>query len=282
MNTTAPHRVGVIGANARTSWAAHSHLPAIVAAENVQQSAIATPNPRSAEESAQTFGATHAFTDAAELVACDDVDLVVVSVKSPGHADLVRSAFAAGKHVWCEWPLGPGGSTTRDLGALAKASGLAAIAGLRGRFAPPVAHAHDLIDQGYIGQPMSVHGFAQYDWWGERIAAGYAADEQANAHVVTIPGRHTFDILSYLVGHPREVSGALSYQSAGGFAVDLDRQVEMTAPTSSPRTAWSTLARCSPCRSSGRARAQRHFDSRSSAAPDNSRWRPRACRRSPR
>jgi predicted dehydrogenase len=84
VTATTPHRVGVIGANAKTSWAAYSHLPAIVAAENVRLSAIATTNPRSAEESAKTFGATHAFADAADLVACDDVDLVVVSVKSPG------------------------------------------------------------------------------------------------------------------------------------------------------------------------------------------------------
>ena len=44
-----------------------------------------------------------------------EVDLVVVTVKVPHHRELVPSALEAGKHVYCEWPLGNGLAEARKL-----------------------------------------------------------------------------------------------------------------------------------------------------------------------
>ena len=35
-----------------------------------------------------------------------DIDLVTVATRVPDHRELVLAALAAGKHVYCEWPLG--------------------------------------------------------------------------------------------------------------------------------------------------------------------------------
>ena len=47
-----------------------------------------------------------AFCDAEKLAQHTDVDLVTVSVKVPDHYLPVMAAIEAGKHVYCEWPLG--------------------------------------------------------------------------------------------------------------------------------------------------------------------------------
>jgi predicted dehydrogenase len=235
------HRVGVIGASApassdgsptavATTWAAHSHIPAIAAAPNVTLTAVATSRRESAERSASAFGATHAFTSAAELSACDDVDLVVVSVRSPGHAQAVEAALMAGKPVWCEWPIGVGSETTRHLTGLAREHGVTTVAGLQGRFDPAVAYARRLLDDGYVGRLLAVRAYAEYDAWGETIAVGYSADAKAKAHIRNSGGGHILEILTYLAGDVRDVTGTLSYQFDSGYALDLQRRVPMTAP----------------------------------------------------
>ena len=44
-----------------------------------------------------------------------DVDLVVVSVSVPAHHGMVTAGLEAGKHVFCEWPLGANSGETEEL-----------------------------------------------------------------------------------------------------------------------------------------------------------------------
>jgi predicted dehydrogenase len=242
----AVHRVGIIGASAPaswtsadpadapsaavTNWAAYSHIPAIAAAPNVTLTAVATTRAESAERSARMFGAKHAFTSAADLAASDDVDLVVVSVRSPGHAPAVEAALLAGKPVWCEWPVGTGGETTRRLVSLARERNATTITGLQARFTPAVAYARQLLEDGYAGRVLSAHVYAEYDAFGENIAVAASAQDENNAHVLISGGGHILDTLTFLAGDIRQVTGTLSYQRDSGYALDLQRRVTMTAP----------------------------------------------------
>jgi hypothetical protein len=56
-----------------------------------------------------------AFTNVAELVSAPEVDIVSVTVKVPHHLEIVRAALNAGKHVYCEWPLGNGLAEAEEL-----------------------------------------------------------------------------------------------------------------------------------------------------------------------
>ncbi|HMA74314.1 MAG TPA: Gfo/Idh/MocA family oxidoreductase [Xanthobacteraceae bacterium] len=42
-----------------------------------------------------------------KLAAAPEVDIVTVTVRVPHHLEVVNTAIGAGKHVYCEWPLGP-------------------------------------------------------------------------------------------------------------------------------------------------------------------------------
>ncbi len=56
---------------------------------------------------AGTFGIRHVAGSIEELVRHPDVDIVLVLTTGPQHEEAVRAAIAAGKTVYCEWPLTP-------------------------------------------------------------------------------------------------------------------------------------------------------------------------------
>ena len=103
---TAPLRVGVVGATLARGWATAAHLPALTALPEFTVTAVPTTKAETARATAEAFGVPLAFEDDARLIASPEVDVVAVTVKVTGHDALVRAALAAGKHVFCEWPLG--------------------------------------------------------------------------------------------------------------------------------------------------------------------------------
>ena len=73
---------------------------------DVEITAVCTTRQESAEAAARHFGIPLAFSDPARLAQHPDIDLVTVCVKVPDHYPPVMAAIDAGKHVYCEWPLG--------------------------------------------------------------------------------------------------------------------------------------------------------------------------------
>src|ERR1700756_1075026 len=84
-------RVGIIGANAKSSWAKVSHVPAINGLPGLKLAAVATRNKQSAREAAEAFGADQSFSDPHAMIRDDEIDLVTISVKVPAHRDLVMA-----------------------------------------------------------------------------------------------------------------------------------------------------------------------------------------------
>src|ERR1700733_6932511 len=110
-----PIRVGIVGANPDRGWALTSHLPGLLVLPQFAVTAVATTREESAKTSAERFGVPHAYGDANDLIASDDVDLVAVVVKVPYHFEYLKSAIAAGKHLYSEWPLGATSAQAREL-----------------------------------------------------------------------------------------------------------------------------------------------------------------------
>ncbi|MEV7804047.1 Gfo/Idh/MocA family oxidoreductase [Microbispora sp. NPDC088329] len=217
---TGPIRVGVVGASPSRGWAATAHLPALARLPGFTLAAVATSNPASAREAARVYDARHALT-AAELVAHPDVDLVVVAVKVPGHAELIRAALGAGKHVLSEWPLGTGLGEATELAALAKRAGVVHAVGLQGLHSPGARHVRELLDGGRIGEvwAVSVVFSAAGGLGSGRIprSAVWAADPAAGVSLLSVSAAHILSVLATAVGEPSELSAIAA--CAGGTAV---------------------------------------------------------------
>src|SRR6201986_4621938 len=103
------YRVGIVGLSPGRGWAATAHIPALRALSDVFETAgVANTSLASAKAAAAAFGIPRAFESVADLVASPDIDVVAVTVKVPHHREVVTAALEAGKHVYCEWPLGNG------------------------------------------------------------------------------------------------------------------------------------------------------------------------------
>ena len=197
-----PIRVGVVGANARSGWAKDSHIPALRALPNFTLAAIATRNEDSAREAAKAFGAGASFSNFRKLVQSDDVDLVVVSVKIPGHLEVVEAALAAGKHGLCEWALGRNTAEADRMAEAASKAGVHTAIGFQGRMNPAVRRAAALVKAGAIGRPLTATVYSPSFALGPIVPSwlSYFGDPNSGATLTSINAAHTFDIAIGILG----------------------------------------------------------------------------------
>src|SRR5437764_6659773 len=147
--------VGIIGLRPERGWAATSHIPALRALPNYEIRALSAHSAESARAAGEAFGVGAVFSDHEQLVIRPDVDVVAVTVKAPHHRELVSAALAAGKAVYCEWPLGRDLDEARAMAALAAEQGVRTVVGLQGRQAPAIQFVQELLGDGYVGEVLS-------------------------------------------------------------------------------------------------------------------------------
>ena len=227
-----PIRVGVIGAGTDRGWASRSHLPALAALPDYRLTAVATTRSGSARRAAELHGADHHFTDPARLSGHPDVDLVVVAVKTPHHADLVLAALEAGKHVYCEWPLACTTKEAETLAAAAEQAGVHHAVGLQARHAPAVRHARVLLASGAIGRITGIDVYAtRAKGAGGTVTsdAVYTLDRNNGVGTLEVAGGHTLDLLEFLAGRVGRLSAALSVQQPRLTVSDTSESVGVTS-----------------------------------------------------
>src|SRR5205823_12565171 len=147
--------VGIVGVSPVRGWAATAHIPALHALPNYEIRALSAHSAESARAAGDMFGVNAVFFDHEQLVAQPDIDVVAVTVKVPRHRELVSAALAAGKAVYCEWPLGRDLEDTRAMAAIAAKRGLRSVVGLQARQAPAITFVRDLLSNGYVGDVLS-------------------------------------------------------------------------------------------------------------------------------
>ncbi|MDR7103615.1 Gfo/Idh/MocA family oxidoreductase [Croceicoccus sp. BE223] len=204
-------RVGLIGYEVGRSWAAAAHVPALRGLPDFDIVAVSTTREESARAAAADIGIDRWFTSADDLVACPQVDVVAVTVKVPHHLVLVEAAIAAGKHVYCEWPLGNGLAEAEAMAASARAAGVRGVVGLQARCAPAIAYVRDIVAAGEIGEVLSTTMLGSGQEWADRVDPpnAYLVDKRNGATLLTIPFGHSVDALCHCLGEFAQV-GATS------------------------------------------------------------------------
>src|SRR5207342_939900 len=199
--------VGIIGVSPVRGWAATAHIPALRALPNYEIRALSAHSAGSARAAGEVFGVSAVFSDHEQLVAQPDIDVVAVTVKVPHHRELVSAALAAGKAVYCEWPLGRDLDEARVMAALADEQGMRTVVGLQARQAPAIEFVQELLGDGYVGEVLSttmVGLSVPGDVSGQPNA--YMLDETNGANVLTIAVGHSLDILNHVLGEFADLS----------------------------------------------------------------------------
>ena len=164
-----------------------------------------------AERVAADCGARRWTSNWREAVADPNVDIVDIVTPNAMHREMAIAAAAAGKHVYCEKPLGLDADETREMLRAVREAGVLSLVGHNFPHNPIHAVARDMIRAGELGDIVHARvsmnsdfladEAAPFIWRCDRAAAGSGTLGDINVHV--------FSLTEYLVGPIAEVLGRM-------------------------------------------------------------------------
>jgi len=224
-------RLGLIGASVTGTWSARSHLPALQASSDVELTAVCTTRPDSAEAARRAWGARLAFDDWRKMIASREIDAVAVVVRVPSHYAPTKAALEAGKHVYCEWPLGRTTAEAVELSALAKAKGLVTAVGLQARVNPALIYMKELVGAGFVGEVMAIHVSLMREGVLSRPShRTWQRDAELGANTLTIANGHTVDAMRFVSGDFRRLSSVVATQAKQWLDTGTNTMLDVTSP----------------------------------------------------
>ena len=224
-----PIRVGIIGVG---NWARHGHLRILDLLPQYHLQAVYSERRERAEAAADEYSIPDIAGSVEALVNNPEVDLIVVLNTAPQHERTVQAAIAAGKDVYCEWPLTTTTADSQNLLQLAHKAGVRHIVGLQRRHAPHNRYLQDLLRQGYVGKVRSVrmHVSMHYFQAVRPNALRWTAAEENFSSVIAIYAGHFLDMLFTATGWPLSVSGLMVSQFAQVTIKETAEVLPSTAP----------------------------------------------------
>ena len=204
-------RIGLVGVG---NWAKYGHIPALRLLPEYEITAVSSRSRSKANEIAKSFDIPHAFDDALALAGHPEVDLVAVLPPAPEHAFAVKAAIAAGKDVYCEWPLTTSTQASEELLMLAQRAGVRHVVGLQRTVGASSQYLRDLLEGGYVGCLRSLRMHVSMAYFGQTRSPALEWTLSANnfSHVLSIYGGHFMDMLFHAVGRPKTVSAIVRTQ----------------------------------------------------------------------
>lgn len=222
--SVAPIRVGIVGVG---NWAQHGHVRVLSLLPQYELTAVFSQRREAAATVAERYGFKYVVDSLDDLVTHPEVDLVIVLTTAPQHAHGVRAAIAAGKDVYCEWPLTPSVETSQELIDLARH-----VVGLQRRLAPHNRYVRDLLAEGYVGTLRSVriHVSMNYFQALRSQSLRWTVPPENFSSVIAIYAGHFLDMLFEATGWPHSIA-ALSLNQ---FEQVTIRETGEVMPTTTP------------------------------------------------
>jgi predicted dehydrogenase len=222
--------VGIIGVSPVRGWAATAHIPALRALPNYEIRALSAHSAESARAAGDLFGVSAVFSDHTELVTQPGIDLVAVTVKVPHHRELVSAALAAGKAVYCEWPLGRDLEDARAMAAFGAERGVRTVVGLQARQAPAIEFVRELLSDAYVGEVLSTTMIGLSIPGDVVIQPNvYMLDRNNGANMLTVAVGHSLDTLNHVLGEFADLSAVSAIRRPLITAEESREQIMKTA-----------------------------------------------------
>src|SRR5207248_921772 len=135
------------------------------------------------EAFAKKVGIPHHFADYREMLAMDEVDMVVIGAPNDLHCAMTLDAAAAGKHVVCEKPLCMNLAEADRMIDACRRAGVLLMYAEELCFTPKYVRLKQLLDEGAVGVPTLIKQQEKHDgphaphfWDVERSGGGVTMD----------------------------------------------------------------------------------------------------------
>ncbi len=165
--------------------------------------------PEAREDAVSSFGFARSTADWRAVIEDPDVDVVMIAAPNMLHTELVEAAAAAGKHVFCEKPVGGTPEQTVRAEKAARDAGVISGVGYNYRWAPLVQYARTLIAGGALGEITNYRGrfFSMYGSDPLGVLSWRFLVDQAGYGVTTDLMSHSVDLAHMLLGPITRVVG---------------------------------------------------------------------------
>ncbi|MDJ0821584.1 MAG: Gfo/Idh/MocA family oxidoreductase [Paracoccaceae bacterium] len=190
---------------------------------------VAASSPASAERYRKAFGFARAAEDWQALVADNRVEAIVIASPQETHRAIAEAAFALGKPVFCEKPLGASLADAEAMVAAAEAAGAVNMIGFNYVRTPATQYARQLIAEGVIGEVTWFRGEHTEDFLADPdLPATWRTSGDANGTVGDL-APHMINAALALMGPITKVMGEVEtvHRTRPGGEVTNDDQAQM-------------------------------------------------------
>ena len=203
--------VGVIG----FGWMGQAHsrayrdIPVYYGDSGIRPklAAVADNVPARLDLARDNFGFGWGTLDWHELIDRDDVDVVDITAPNALHQEIAEAAAAAGKHIFCEKPVGISPEATAAIERAGRHAGIISGCGYNYRWAPLVQYTHQLIGDGRLGKLTHYRGrfFSMYGRDRLGLLSWRFIQDEAGYGVLSDIMSHAIDMAQYMCGPIRRV-----------------------------------------------------------------------------
>ena len=191
--------------------------------------AVCASSPQSAARYRDAFGFVEAADDWQALVTNPGVEAIIIASPPSTHREIAQAAFALGKPVFCEKPLGASLEDATAMVAAAETSGVTNMIGFNYVRTPATQFVRQLIADGRIGDITWFRGEHTEDFLADGDApATWRTVGRANGAMGDL-APHMVNCALRLAGPIMQLSAAVEtvHQTRGGEAVTNDDQGQM-------------------------------------------------------
>ncbi|MGI8574367.1 MAG: Gfo/Idh/MocA family protein [Egibacteraceae bacterium] len=200
-------------------------LGALRQAEDVQLAALASRSLDRAREVARQYPGVDAFGSYEALLADDSIEAVYLPLPNHVHAQWIRRAADAGKHVLCEKPLTLTAAEAADVEAHCRDRGVLLMEAFMYRLHPAWGRALALIEEGAIGSVTDVSVW--FAFRSTRTDDDYRYVLEKGGGALLDVGCYAVDVARLFLGdEPTDVQASARFDPDSGVDVTLSAMLD--------------------------------------------------------
>jgi len=185
-------------------------LPAIAESGDDELIAVVSRDAGRAKDFAHRFGAQHAYTDYAAMLANPEVTVVAIHTPNAFHAEQAIAAARAGKHVFCDKPMATTAADAERIIAACESADVQLGVNFHTRCMPCFIDCQRIIERGEVGEVQLVQIEASPgSRANDRAGTWRLQPELAGLGTTMSIGVHVFDILRFLLSSEVEAVSAM-------------------------------------------------------------------------